>query len=78
LKRPHWYVEFGLSAQQFYLIHEDDETWDVQFMRKVMVATLGCPEKADWKQAQLSSDDEKTLCLSWKRKYKPFDFTRNQ
>lgn len=38
-------------------------------------AILNIPDKADWRQCQISKEEEETLARRFRKDFEPFDFT---
>jgi hypothetical protein len=74
--KPFFYAEVpdgeGSSARLLQVV--EDKHY-VQFGRHAAACVLGLPRRANWKFCVVPKDEEEALTQSFKRAWKPFDFT---
>ncbi|XP_013361667.1 PREDICTED: CWF19-like protein 1 isoform X4 [Chinchilla lanigera] len=70
----YFYVELDTGEKLFHRIKRN---FPLQFGREVLAseAILNIPQKSDWRQCQLSKEEEETLAYRFRKDFEPFDFT---
>ncbi|XP_058527205.1 CWF19-like protein 1 isoform X2 [Ochotona princeps] len=70
----YFYVELDTGEKLFHRIKKN---FPLQFGREVLAseAILNIPEKSDWRQCQISKEEEETLARRFRKDFEPFDFT---
>ncbi|ERE80425.1 CWF19-like protein 1 isoform X1 [Cricetulus griseus] len=70
----YFYVELDTGEKLFHRIKKN---FPLQFGREVLAseAILNIPDKADWRQCQISKEEEETLARRFRKDFEPFDFT---
>ncbi|XP_053439157.1 CWF19-like protein 1 isoform X1 [Nycticebus coucang] len=70
----YFYVELDTGEKLFHRIKKN---FPLQFGREVLASEtiLNIPDKADWRQCQMSKEDEETLARCFRKDFEPFDFT---
>ncbi|XP_009008381.1 CWF19-like protein 1 isoform X2 [Callithrix jacchus] len=70
----YFYVELDTGEKLFHRIKKN---FPLQFGREVLAseAILNIPDKSDWRQCQISKEDEETLARRFRKDFEPFDFT---
>lgn len=70
----YFYVELDTGEKLFHRIKKN---FPLQFGREVLAseAILNVPDKADWRQCQISKEEEETLARRFRKDFEPFDFT---
>ncbi|KAL9224253.1 hypothetical protein vseg_000310 [Gypsophila vaccaria] len=67
-----FYVELPDSTVLAHAV-EENEDFPFQFGREVLSGLLKIPDKADWRNCQLSKDEEAEMVEAFKSQFKPFD-----
>ncbi|XP_065750296.1 CWF19-like protein 1 isoform X2 [Phocoena phocoena] len=70
----YFYVELDTGEKLFHRIKKN---FPLQFGREVLAseAILNIPDKSDWRQCQISKEEEETLARHFRKDFEPFDFT---
>nr|KAF6424728.1 CWF19 like cell cycle control factor 1 [Molossus molossus] len=70
----YFYVELDTGEKLFHRIKKN---FPLQFGREVLAseAILNIPDKSDWRQCQISKEEEETLARRFRKDFEPFDFT---
>ncbi|XP_030871591.2 CWF19-like protein 1 isoform X6 [Gorilla gorilla gorilla] len=70
----YFYVELDTGEKLFHRIKKN---FPLQFGREVLAseAILNVPDKSDWRQCQISKEDEETLARRFRKDFEPYDFT---
>ncbi|XP_036192222.1 CWF19-like protein 1 isoform X2 [Myotis myotis] len=70
----YFYVELDTGEKLF---HRIKKSFPLQFGREVLAseAILNIPDKSDWRQCQISKEEEETLARRFRKDFEPFDFT---
>ncbi|XP_017535746.1 CWF19-like protein 1 isoform X2 [Manis javanica] len=70
----YFYVELDTGEKLFHRIKKH---FPLQFGREVLAseAILNIPDKSDWRQCQISKEEEETLALRFRKDFEPFDFS---
>ncbi|XP_011906866.1 CWF19-like protein 1 isoform X6 [Papio anubis] len=70
----YFYVELDTGEKLFHRIKKN---FPLQFGREVLAseAILNIPGKSDWRQCQISKEDEETLARRFRKDFEPYDFT---
>ncbi|XP_070925403.1 CWF19-like protein 1 isoform X7 [Macaca nemestrina] len=70
----YFYVELDTGEKLFHRIKKN---FPLQFGREVLAseAILNIPGKSDWRQCQISKEDEETLARRFQKDFEPYDFT---
>ncbi|XP_063583185.1 CWF19-like protein 1 isoform X2 [Pongo abelii] len=70
----YFYVELDTGEKLFHRIKKN---FPLQFGREVLAseAILNVPDKSDWRQCQISKEDEETLARCFRKDFEPYDFT---
>ncbi|XP_005602360.1 CWF19-like protein 1 isoform X2 [Equus przewalskii] len=70
----YFYVELDTGEKLFHRIKKN---FPLQFGREVLAseAILNIPDKSDWRQCQISKEEEETLACRFRKDFEPFDFT---
>ncbi|XP_023402587.1 CWF19-like protein 1 isoform X4 [Loxodonta africana] len=70
----YFYVELDTGEKLFHRIKKN---FPLQFGREVLAseAILNIPDKSDWRQCQISREEEETLARRFRKDFEPFDFT---
>uniref|UniRef100_A0A2K6CQ36 CWF19-like protein 1 n=1 Tax=Macaca nemestrina TaxID=9545 RepID=A0A2K6CQ36_MACNE len=70
----YFYVELDTGEKLFHRIKKN---FPLQFGREVLAseAILNIPGKSDWRQCQISKEDEETLARCFQKDFEPYDFT---
>ncbi|XP_012517197.1 PREDICTED: CWF19-like protein 1 isoform X2 [Propithecus coquereli] len=70
----YFYVELDTGEKLFHRIKKN---FPLQFGREVLAseAILNIPDRSDWRQCQMSKEDEETLARRFRKDFEPFDFT---
>ncbi|XP_075390178.1 CWF19-like protein 1 isoform X2 [Tenrec ecaudatus] len=70
----YFYVELDTGAKLFHRIKKH---FPLQFGREVLAseAILNIPDKSDWRQCQISKEEEETHARRFRKNFEPFDFT---
>ncbi|KAM8911586.1 CWF19-like protein 1 isoform 2-T2 [Lycaon pictus] len=70
----YFYVELDTGEKLFHRIKKN---FPLQFGREVLAseAILNIPDKSDWRQCQLSKEEEEMLARRFRKDFEPFDFT---
>lgn len=71
---PYFHAELP-SGEQIYA--KTKQHFPLQFGRDVLSSPpiLNCEDKADWRQCQLTKEEEEKHVANFRAKFKPFDFT---
>ncbi|XP_059486159.1 CWF19-like protein 1 [Neocloeon triangulifer] len=71
---PYFHVELP-SGDQLYMTAK--KNFPLQFGREALVgpSLLDMPEKVDWKDCQISQEEEKANTVKFREEFEPFDFT---
>ncbi|XP_036754743.2 CWF19-like protein 1 isoform X3 [Manis pentadactyla] len=70
----YFYVELDTGEKLFHRIKKH---FPLQFGREVLAseAILNIPDKSDWRQCQISKEEEETLAHRFQKDFEPFDFS---
>ncbi|XP_015392176.1 CWF19-like protein 1 isoform X3 [Panthera tigris] len=70
----YFYVELDTGEKLFHRIKKN---FPLQFGREVLAseAILNIPDKSDWRQCQVSKEEEEMLARRFRKDFEPFDFT---
>ncbi|KAM8786881.1 uncharacterized protein C2orf78-like [Rhynchonycteris naso] len=70
----YFYVELDTGEKLFHRIKKN---FPLQFGREVLAseAIINIPDKSDWRQCQISKEEEETLARRVRKDFEPFDFT---
>ncbi|XP_051114303.1 zinc finger CCCH domain-containing protein 64 [Andrographis paniculata] len=67
-----FYVEVPGGTILLHIV-DDNEKFPAQFGREVMAGLLNMPDKADWKNCQMSKEDETKMAASFKSQFEEYD-----
>ncbi|KAM4839590.1 CWF19-like protein 1 isoform X2 [Urocitellus parryii] len=73
----YFYVELDTGEKLFHRIKKN---FPLQFGREVLAseAILNIPNKSDWRQCQISKEEEEILARRFRKDFEPFDFTLDE